>query len=213
MLSFEYMFDLHEGEECIVIGNGPSLKDVPNSYLETLPTFGSNRIYLKFLPTYFVCINPLVIQEYFTDIVGLATGKFVREGSHIEDAFELHSHDTAMFSFNPDKWVYEGHTVTFVSLQLAFFMGFTTVYLVGVDHRYKFEGSPNEAWYMQGDDPNHFDPEYFKGHWWNNPDLARSELAYKAAKEVFERNNRRIINLTENSALDVFEKGEAVWVR
>jgi len=43
---------------------------------------------------------------------------------------------------------------------------------------------------------------------WHAPDLQRSAEAYQMAREVFEKDGRRVINLTPNSALDVFEKGE-----
>jgi hypothetical protein len=109
--------------------------------------------------------------------------------------------------------VYEGHTVTFVSMQLAFFMGFRTVLLVGVDHRYIYEGPPNERHVMKGDDPNHFSPDYFKGMEWHNPDLERSEAAYRMAREAFEKNGGRILNLTEGSALEVFDRCDlSEWI-
>jgi len=206
------LYDRFKGETCIVIGNGPSLKDVSNEYLVTHHTFGSNRVYLKYVPTFFVCVNPLVIQQNWVDIASMNTEKFVREGSEIDDAYELHPISLPMFSYNPYKWLYEGHTVTFVSLQLAFFMGFHKVILVGVDHRYKFEGKPNEERLMEDDDPNHFDPEYFKGMKWHNPDLRRSEEAYMMAKEAYESDGREIINITRDSALEVFKKEELVWV-
>jgi hypothetical protein len=66
---------------------------------------------------------------------------------------------------------------------------------------------------MTGDDPNHFDPTYFKGQEWNNPDLAKSEKYYSIARDIYQRDSRRIINLTEGSALDVFEREEiASWM-
>jgi hypothetical protein len=208
---FDHLFDSYENSTCIIIGNGPSLKNVPNSFLESFPTFGANRVYLKFVPSFYVCVNQLVVEQNWLAITALDSLKFIREGSGIGDAYELHSSRTPMFSFNPSAWIYEGHTVTFVSMQLAFFMGFTDAILVGVDHRFVFEGQPNEERIMEHDDPNHFDPSYFKGMRWNNPDLERSEQAYRMAKEVYEANGRRIINMTEDSALTVFEREEPVW--
>jgi hypothetical protein len=217
MNNFECFFERHLGETCLIIGNGPSLRGVPNSFLKRYPSFGSNRIYLKYLPTYYVAVNPLVIEQNKADIRMLrSTAKFVREGMgvfdpedtmHMSPIYELHSMRIPMFSFNPCAYVYEGFTVTFVAMELAFFMGFKTVLLVGVDHRYIFDGVPNEQNVWQGDDPNHFDENYFKGMQWHNPDLANSEVAYALAKEVFDKNGVQCINLTAGSALDVFEKG------
>lgn len=207
--SFAHYFDLHYGETCLVIGNGPSLQHVSNDFLDAFPSFGSNRIYLKFVPTYYVAVNPLVLAQNWREIQELeCEAKFVHEGLDLGDGcYRLHSMQAPMFSYDPPRYVYEGHTVTFVALQLAFFMGFQTVYLIGVDHRYHYDGQPNERRHLQGDDPNHFDPAYFRDMEWHNPDLERSEQAYLMAREAFERNGRRIINLTEDSALEVFEKG------
>jgi hypothetical protein len=192
----------HKGEACFVIGNGPSLKDVPNHVLEALPSFGSNRIYLKFVPTYFVAVNPLVIAQFKPDIDALASVKFLPGPG--DDHYTLTSMPTPLFSYNPVDYIYEGYTVTFVSLQLAFFMGFQKVYLVGVDHKYDYMGVPNEAQVWIGPDPNHFDPTYFEGHQWHTPDLERSREAYFMAKKAFEGVGRSVVNCTPNSQLDAF---------
>ena len=210
---FDGYHNLHQGETCLVIGNGKSLADETNEFLCSYPSFGTNRIYLKnFVPTYYVCINELVADQYKDDIGHLGTVKFVTEKVKIPGYIEqipLHSFYTMAFSHEPWKGVNEGNTVTYVCLQLAYWMGFSTVLLVGVDHSYKFEGSPHEQLIAKGADPNHFDPNYFSDNKvWNAPDLEGSERAYMIAKRVFEEDGRRIINITPGSALDVFEKEE-----
>jgi len=201
--------DKHIGETCFVIGNGPSLKDVHQSIFGYYPTFGTNRCYLRFIPDYYVAINPLVLAQNIDDIAKLPCPKFVRE-EYAEKAggFGLVSTGRKVFSYNPRAYVYEGFTVTYVALQLAFYMGFEVVLLLGIDHRYEFEGKPNEKRVMQTDDPNHFDADYFKGQEWHNPDLERSRQAYELANETYINHKRRILNLTEDTALDVFEKDE-----
>lgn len=203
----------HVGQTCLVIGNGPSLKDVPVSFLQSMPSFGSNRIYLKqgFTPTYYVCVNPLVRQQFADEILALPCPKFLGGGPVVapgQGVYHLHSVPTPLFSYSPLNWVYEGYTVTFVSLQLAYYMGFKTVYLVGVDHKYSFVGEPNEETRYGGADINHFDPSYFSERQWNNPDLERSEEAYRMAKAAFESDGRKIVNITKGTALEVFEKAE-----
>ena len=199
----------HQGETCVIIGNGPSLANVSNESLAAFPSFGTNRIYLKnFIPTYYVAVNPLVLSQFYTDIAAMQCDKFVSipiEGAHI-----LRSMKTPLFSYNPLDWVYEGHTVTFVAMQLAFFMGFQEVRLVGVDHKYQFIGEPNERHTLKGSDPNHFHADYFSNKEWHNPDLQRSEHAYGLAKKAFEDVGRRIVNCTPESALEVFPREE--WI-
>jgi len=205
----------HLGETCLIIGNGPSLKDMPISFLKSYPSFGSNRIYLLdgFTPDYYACVNPLVIEQFCSEINDMpARAKFIAmtNGLHftIENSFGVKSSGMPIFSFWPDKWIYEGHTVTYVLMQLAYYMGFKRALLVGVDHRFTYEGAPNELKKAKWEiDPNHFCGQYFSsGTKWNNPDLEASEHAYRMAKISFENNNREIINLTPNSALDIFKK-------
>jgi len=136
-------------------------------------------------------------------------GKFIRADKVdiINDAIPLFSASMPMFSKSPLDFIYEGFTVTYVCMQLAYWMGFTTALLVGVDHRFTFEGQPNEQVISQGADPNHFHPDYFgKDVAWNNPDLYRSEMAYRMALTNYKWDDRKIINLTPDTALDVFEK-------
>lgn len=212
-------YNIHSGETGLIIGNGPSLKNVPLEFLKKYTSFGTNRIYLMdgFTPTYYVSVNPLVVEQSIEQINGLTSAKFIPKqfASRIPGAFPLVSHYSPCFSMNPRAYVYEGYTVTYVCMQLAYFMGFDTVLLVGVDHRFSFQGSPNEERVAEGPDPNHFHPEYFSnGTHWNNPDLERSEESYRMAKDVFDRDGKRIINLTDGSALDIFEKGEVEnWQR
>lgn len=191
-------------QTCIVIGNGPSLKDVPNEWLDKYPTFGTNRIFLKYQPTYYVAINPLVVRQNLNKINEMNCSRFVRANMGAYGS-QLHSSTIALFSYEPLVWVNEGYTVTYVCLQLAYWMGFEEVLLVGVDHRYQYEGKPNQTKRMEGDDPNHFDPAYFRGMDWQNPDLKASELYYKVARAIYEADGRRIINMTPNTALEVFE--------
>lgn len=213
--------DKHAGETCIVIGNGPSLKTVPLQFIRKYKTFGTNRIYLppmdKIKVDYYVAVNPLVIEQSVDEINAYpAKAKFIaeREAYKIKDCFPLVSQGLRTFSYNPAAYVFEGHTVTYVCLQLAFYMGFETVLLVGVDHSYKTDAAANVETVWQGDDPNHFSSEYFKGVRWNNPDLANSAIAYQLARKAFDNAGRRIVNLTEGTKLDVFEKGTiAEWNR
>ena len=215
------LYNTHKGETALIVGNGPSLKDVPLEFLKAYPTFGLNRINLMddFEPFYHVAVNPLVLEQFGTEILNDYKGKvrrfFLRQDwlpkvpglSEQPAVVPIRSLSNEKFYVDPRAGLYEGFTVTFVAMQIAYWMGFKTVLLVGVDHSYETEGAPNEEKVME-DDPNHFHPEYFKGAKWNNPDLVKSEQAYQLAREAFEADGRKIINLTEGTKLDVFEKGD-----
>ena len=103
--------------------------------------------------------------------------------------------------------VWESATVTYVAMQLAYYMGFSQVVLIGVDHNFITKGTPNTTITSQGDDPNHFNPNYFgKGFRWQLPDLETSELGYQMARQAFEADGREIIDATVGGNLQVFPK-------
>ena len=103
--------------------------------------------------------------------------------------------------------LWEGATVTYVALQLAYYMGFQTAYLIGVDHSFTTKGKPNTTIVSQGDDPNHFNPGYFgKGFRWQLPDLDTSEQAYAMARQAYEADGRKVIDATVGGKLTVFPK-------
>lgn len=199
---------LKSDEICVILGNGLSLSEVPNDLLEKFYTFGTNGIYRKMIPDFYVCINRLEAKRREEEIKKLTSRKFLTDYLDIPCEFYLHSNGEAgTFSFSPDKWICEGSTVTYVCLQLAYFMKFKTVFLLGVDHRYIYEGTPNEQIVWKGKDVNHFDENYISsGDKWNSPDLMSSEVHYKIAYSIFKTAGREIINLTKNSHLDIFPK-------
>jgi hypothetical protein len=103
--------------------------------------------------------------------------------------------------------IFEGFTVTYVALQLAYHMGFDQVILVGVDHNFVTQGPANQAIISQGDDPNHFAPNYFgKGFKWQLPDLVGSERAYLMARNAYSQASREILDATMDGKLSIFPK-------
>ncbi|MGH6944716.1 MAG: 6-hydroxymethylpterin diphosphokinase MptE-like protein [Geminicoccaceae bacterium] len=209
--------DRHQGERCFIIGNGPSLNRIDLTPLRTEVTFGLNRIYLLsgrlgFRPTYYVCVNRLVLEQFASEIAAVPAPKFLGwDGRHaltFDDTMVLlRSQETPSFAADPGEGLWEGSTVTYVALQLAFFMGFTTVVLIGVDHRFSAGGPPGEVVVARHPDAEHFDPRYFgPGVRWQLPDLATSEQAYRMARQHFERHGRRVLDATAGGDLRVFER-------
>jgi hypothetical protein len=151
------------------------------------------------------------LEQFLPEIIKLESDALFLTDLHAPvggNVFPLHSvYSDPFFSKDPAAGIFEGWTVSYVAMQLMFFMGFKTVLLVGLDHRYVFEGQPNQKVRAVGSDPNHFDPNYFgPGVQWNNPDLRRSEASYRLARDVFEDDGRMIVNLTPGTALGVFKR-------
>ena len=183
--------------------------------------FGLNRIYLSFndysfRPSFLVAINQLVLEQFSTDLANLDLPKILNWNSR--KYFPSTDENTMFlslslgirdrFSYDLLKPISSGGTVTFVAMQLAYWMGFSEVVLLGVDHNFVDQGVPNQTEIRKSEiDPNHFAPDYFpKGTKWQLPDLFRSEIAYRLAKEAFEEDGRVILDATENGKLDIFPK-------
>ena len=213
----EALRDRHRGERCFVIGNGPSLQRTDLTKLRDEPTFGLNRIYLKFeelgfATSYLVCVNKLVIAQCAAELETLPCPKFIswtarRHIRFTDDMVFLRPLEPPGFYTEPGEGLWEGSTVTYVAIQLAWFLGFETVILIGVDHDFATKGEPGKVVVSTGDDPNHFDPRYFgKGFRWELPNLPTSEQAYRIARQQFEANGRRIVDATIGGKLQVFDK-------
>jgi hypothetical protein len=199
---------------CVIAGNGPSLRDVPRKLLEKYPSFGTNKVYLLqdlpgwegFAPTYYVCVDDSMLHDVVPDLVAAQTFKpahvFLPLQVPFPGAHQLKIELGAAFSGRPDLKCYLGGTVTYVALQLALYMGFKTVLLVGVDHRYAPRGvRPGSKFIASGDDPDHFHPGYFSGGHVYNMWEPQTEVMYGLAVEAYRRAGAKILNLTPGTAL------------
>ena len=177
-----------------------------------------NRFYLAFPELGFttsllLTVNDLVIEQCAQDIRALPIPTFVswRGRKWIAPAENLHylytSYQLPKFNGNAAGRLWEGATVTYVAMQLAFHMGFKEVVLIGVDHSFATQGKPNATVVSAGDDPNHFNPGYFgKGFRWQLPDLDTSEISYTMAREAYKAAGRQIVDATVDGKLTVFPK-------
>jgi hypothetical protein len=210
--------DTHKGERCFIIGNGPSLKNTDLKKLHNEFTIGMNRFYMAFSELGFstsclLTVNDLVIEQCANDLRALSIPTFVswRGRKWITPSPNLHylytSYDLPRFSGNAAGRLWEGSTVTFVAMQLAFHLGFKQVILIGVDHYYTTTGTPNTTVTSTGDDPNHFHPEYFgKGFRWQLADLRGNEIGYTIARDAYTRDGREILDATVGGKLSIFPK-------
>lgn len=210
--------DSHKGERCFVVGNGPSLKSMDLGKLQGEFSFGFNRIFLAaaelgFTPSCIVSINDLVIEQSVAELQALKMPKFFawRARKWLSMDADTHfiytSYTGPGFSKDVTGRVWEGATVTNVALQLAYHMGFSKVILIGVDHNFTSQGTPNTTVTSTGDDPNHFSGAYFaKGFRWQLPDLETSERGYRNAHKAFEADGRQVLNATVGGKLTIFPR-------
>lgn len=212
--------DKHKGETCVIICNGPSLNQTDMGSIKHLPTICMNRSYLMFdtwgfVPTYFAATAQHVIEQFVGDISKLPMPKFINATyRHLLDGqdncYFLRIPPRLVQAFGPDLTgpISSGGTVTYASLQVAYYMGFSKVIIIGMDHRFSAKGTPNETEVRKAEvDKDHVHPDYFpKGTKWELPDLYRSELAYAFARQAYEADGRTIIDATVDGACTIFPK-------
>jgi len=222
--------DHHHEKRAFILGNGPSLNLCDLSLIKDDITFGVNSIFLNqermgFFPTYYVVEDTFVAEDR-AEQINQYTGPTKFFGNYLRYCLDdtdntiwlnigfrySESPGFPYFSRNAARILWVGGTVTYICLQLAYYMGFTEVYLIGFDHNYQIPadaimtGRKNEI-LSQSDDPNHFHPGYFgKGYRWHDPRVDRMEKAYQRAKENFETDGRFIYNATVDGKLEIFPR-------
>jgi len=211
--------DLHKGQRCFIIANGPSLKKMDLAPLKNEITIGMNRVDLLkdkigFLPTYFAVVDLDIMHDQFHKEFSKINGpvKFFnwnRRKYYMNDNDILFFKEKYFPHFSTDltKTVYSGHSVTNICIQIAFFMGFKDVYLVGKDHSYTIKGTPGKKIKYKGTEKDHFSSKYYKKEeFYRIPDYKGEELAYTLAKETFYKYNRNIYDATIDGKLNIFKK-------
>jgi hypothetical protein len=226
------LYNAFKGKRCFIIGNGPSLNRHNLMLLKDEYTFGVNSFYYKtretgFKPYFYVVEDSSVMKENIEEIRQFDTPyKFFPtnyKSLHPKQPntfffrmnrgfYEKSSPNYVVprFSTDASKVLYCGQSVTYINLQLAYFMGFTEVYLIGMDFSYVIPEShkrTGDVLLSDTDDQNHFHKDYFgKGKTWKDPKLDRVALNYKQAKLVYEATGRKIFNATYGGSLEIFER-------
>ncbi len=212
--------NLHKGEQCVIVGNGPSLNKMDLSVLDNEYTFGLNKIYLLFARSPF---RPTYICSYIKDVVQQAKDDFLKLHDipifvshesldlippHNDHIFHLGPHKRFCFSQNPIEEICCGYTVTYVAMQLAAYMGFSKIILIGVDHNFANFSGKGDKW-IKIDTPRdtHFDPSYFSsGQFWQTPNFPMIEAHFSYAKAVFEILGVEVLDATLGGQLQIFPK-------
>lgn len=197
----------------ILIGNGPSLNQVTDEFLDAYPTFGCNWIHKRMIPTYYSVFGysllntPEKREAHRTAIKGAKVAYVSSWHSRhylypsVEALFPCnhYTYKPGEIGFSRDHrmGVYSFQTVLYINLQIIYSLGFRRVFIVGLDHDY---GSPNRHFYEE-DELTDLD---IHDEMENDKRQRVADLAYVRAREEFEKDDREIINLTPNSKCTAF---------
>ena len=220
--------DRHKGKRCFVIGNGPSLTPEILDRLTDEYTFAVNRIAKIFdrthwRPTYYVGITDALYdgrhaKDIFRGIYSAAVAFCWDRYSDRPEANEKgniiylpcsHTQDHKTERAMDDWWsddiaerIDKFGVAAYSAMQVAAYMGFSTIYIVGCDGNYQ---PPRD-----GKDLSHFDKAYRPFD--VEPDYDYDELnrALQRAHEIAEKASVRlgfkIYNCSPASAITAHEK-------
>ncbi len=227
--------DKFRGERIFILGNGPSLNKIDFNKLIGEFTFAVNRIYLIFertpwRPTFYTINDWEVGPDNVKDINRLddIIVKFIPkrfkglfEGKNLYHYNSRHNIPPEKhFSYDLEKGAVLGGTVLTLPIQIAYYMGFEEIYLIGVDanftvldtvsqsgSRESIDGVKQFLKSTKNDDPNHFDPRYFgKNKRWHHPEMDVMINGFKHCKEAVELKGRKIYNATIGGKLEVMKR-------
>ncbi len=230
----------YAGQRCFIMGNGPSLNKMDLGLLEKDHVWGTNRCYLLFdriswRPSFYVSVDKRVVPDNREEINALPaqlpeTRFFFPVIFRAQQVLASHPQvywydeqpvcvDMARlpegtFTRDASRGVFAGFTVTVSALQLAVYLGFNPIYLIGCDTSYhkagaiRVEGANREQLVSaENNDSDHFDPRYFgAGKRFHEPHVARMIFHYHEARLVCESLGVQVYNATVGGNLEEFPR-------
>ena len=215
------LHNTHVGERCFIIGNGPSLNAADMDKLTREFCFASNRVdrifeFTDWRPTFYCTQDISIIQKFRTEITNIqAPYKLMvysgsRKTGYIGKAMYTpfagldRYPQPPLFSKDISQFIGEGYTVTYTCMQVAAYMGFSEIILLGMDHNFPVDVTPEGNVVINADAGEHF---YGSNGILNHyPMLYKVDLSFKTAKEYAEKHNIRIVNATRGGKLEIFDR-------
>lgn len=206
--------NMHNGKRCFIVATGPSLtvRDLDLLDKNNEITFSVNgiiHIFEKTLwrPTYYVSDDYRAVQNNDALIDKIASEAiFIGDTyapfwdrPHPENVYKYHKqyeyyyNRLPKFSTDFAQRSYTGLTVTYTCIQLAVYMGFKYIYLLGTDCNYVKGGDSNYFYSCKNKD--------FMDH-----QLDKTLLAYQSEKKYADEHGIKIFNATRGGMLEVFER-------
>lgn len=223
--------DRHRGASCFVVGNGPSLTmaDLTKMHQLGCMSFAFNKIFLSYdqtpyRPTYYMVEDDLVLTSIRADLsVVVNSPSRILVPRHYAEKLPAETRLATTYywlTYHTDylphrprvtAWplhFFWGATVTFSALQMAMYMGFNPIYLIGQDFSY---GDPvptrdnSDVVYATG--KGHFDPRYYRPGDKHHAPKKEHQLKAFEAIELFARDHGiTIYNATRGGELEVFPR-------
>ena len=228
--------NIHQGKRCFLIGNGPSLVAEDLNKIKNEYSMAANKIFQAFpntewRPTYYFCDDSILCRELFAEKeplqnvlsvceAGFSSTKHALNKYHQDkDITNLYYYEsrntidkagklTPLFSDDCGKCVYACYTIVYIMYQIAVYMGFKELYLLGMDFSFTQEVNQNgQVVLHDGIKRNHsnlMDELDMKKENMPRPHIILE--GHKMAKNYAESHGVKIYNATRGGKLEVFER-------
>ena len=204
------------GSTIFVIGNGPSLsiRDLELLMAKGIPTIASNHIYkifdeTKWRPNYYSisdyeCLRQFAhdkkIREKFRGIPKIFSDNYydyARECDATDVFFyqQIQVFPNVGFSMDIDKGIFSSDTVTYAKLQIAVSLGYSNIYLIGVDN-----GGTSGTYHFYNEKNNEIEQKN------NQSTYEKSEVGFRYAEYFSKKHSFKISNATRGGYLEVFDR-------
>ena len=143
--------DVRKGRSCFILASGPSLNRVKPEDFVGKHTFVCNDAFLRgYTAEYWVTTDPFVLsvfenlqtqsrhalaKEIFSTVGGDRYGSTYLHREFIPNPDEPESHSLYPLSLDLTRGVYDANSPVHLALQVAAWMGFTSIFIVGADFR------------------------------------------------------------------------------
>ena len=216
------------GRRCFFIGNGPSLRaeDLTKLQENGEVTFAFNRIYnifdqTKWRPTFYISQDEKMLSGCIKEVCDLqAKEKFIPiqlkwwNGIKIPRAIYFNMRpqnvdDPDRFAFSDDcaREIFNATTCMYTAAQLAAYMRFSEIYLIGVDHHFQISQNNQGEIIVDNSVKDYFTDKYNEDKdKLYIPNTERSTLTYEAMKRHCDARSVRVFNATRGGKLEVFPR-------
>lgn len=235
----------YAGRRCFVMGNGPSLNEMDLAPLGDELVWGLNRCYLLFdridwRPSFYVSQDSVGLIESAEEISRLVRdnpmmlcflpstygkGRVIApsgDNLHWVDSRRVDAMSVGAEGLGVDllrlhrTGVATLYTVAATAIQLAAYLGFDPIYLIGCDNSYVV---PVEDQVVHANDrvralragersdPNHFDHRYHAtGDRWNLPPDGGHDRSFELVDSLCKQVGVQVLNATHGGRLEVFPR-------
>ena len=188
--------DVHRGKRLFILASGPSLAELDLTPLRRRIVMGLNRSLLAYPDAHYHCAMDERLFVEYEDLLRRTRCLFTLEGRPFGIPLRFLGGDG--FSFDLERGVYSGYTISYVALQIALYMGFREIFYLGLD--LKNRGRTTHFFGQDDHSLNHDKTEFPR---------MRKMLSYAA--EVVADRDVQVFNCSPDSTLECFRKVSFEW--